>query len=89
MLSRLGRSWQESLTRGHRELVIEMAEFIFTFGVGHPLKKYYVAIKAPTAARCRELMIEQFGTEWSMQYETKEQAGVDQYGLKEIEIVEL
>ena len=57
----------------------------FTFGCGHPLRKYYVVIKGEDETQCREVMVKQFGSCWCMQYDTPEAAGVERYGLKPIE----
>lgn len=41
----------------------------FTFGCGQTFKNHYVVIKAKDSNRCRELMVDAFGTNWSMQYD--------------------
>ena len=56
-----------------------MATNYFTFGCGQTFKDHYVIIEAKDDNRCRELMIEAFGTRWSMQYD-KEPDG--KYGEK-------
>ena len=40
----------------------------FTFGCGQMFKNHYVIIKAKDSQRCRELMFEAFGPNWSIQY---------------------
>ena len=46
----------------------------FTFGCGQMFKNHYVIIEAKDSNRCRELMVDAFGTHWSMQYD-KEPSG--------------
>jgi hypothetical protein len=64
--------------------------WIFTFGfgqthpdTGEPLKNCYVAIKGDVTSS-RERMVARFGQKWSMQYRSKEDAGVERYNLREI-----
>jgi len=68
-----------------------MREWIFTFGYGHThpktgqsLAKKFVRIHAPNGDRARDLMFQQFGRTWAMQYESEAQAGVEKYGLTEV-----
>jgi hypothetical protein len=53
----------------------------FTFGIGHPLfAGRYIDIYG-TYESAREIMIKCFGTNWSFQYRTHEEAGVIKWGL--------
>lgn len=58
-------------------------DWIFTFGVGDPLGKYCVVIY-DDISNARIRMCERFGRQWSMQYPSREDAGVEKYELKEI-----
>lgn len=46
-----------------------MKRWFFTFGLGQPLKDYYVIIEAESGGGARAVMIEQFGGLWSSQYD--------------------
>ena len=61
-----------------------MNKYYFTFGSGQPHENCYHVIKfdSPKSARC--LMFERFGRKWAMMYTSAEEAGVEQFGLKEI-----
>lgn len=68
-----------------------MSEYIFTFGFAHehpdtgePLRNCYVVIRANTSEEAREQMFARFGRKWSMQYRSREAAGVEKYHLREI-----
>jgi len=61
-----------------------MKEFIFTFGFGQVHQGGFYAIKAENASEAREIMVRRFGLKWSMQYDSREKAGVDRFNLKEI-----
>ena len=63
----------------------------FTFGGGHTnpvtgasLKNYYVVIEAETGEHCRAIMLNHFGSRWSMEYATPEAAGKDRFNLREL-----
>lgn len=67
-------------------------QWIFTFGFGHyhpetgeRLANRYVVIPG-TFNEARRTMALKFGTQWSMQYASKEEAGVETYGLRELEL---
>ena len=70
--------------------VAAMSEWIFTFGFGHedaelgPLRSCFVRIRG-TFNEAREQMVQRFGRNWSMQYKSEEAAGVQKYGLREID----
>lgn len=66
--------------------------WIFTFGFGHThpvtgesLSKRYVVIEGDVN-QSRETMQQHFGLKWAQQYPTKEAAGVEKYGLTEVQI---
>lgn len=63
---------------------IQRTEYIFTFGCGQLHENGYHAIKAESRSVARKIMIGRFGIKWSMQYDSREQAGVDRWQLKEI-----
>ncbi len=58
-------------------------EWIFTFGCGHDLHKYYVSIN-DTEKQARERMVVSFGQHWACQYPSREEAGTETWKLKEI-----
>lgn len=61
----------------------------FTFGVGHPLfSGMYVDIHG-TYESARDIMVNCFGLNWSFQYRTHEEAGVDRHNLLAINVNEL
>ena len=62
----------------------EVLDYVFTFGVGHPLKKNFIIFRG-NFEEAREKMIGYFGIKWAFQYPSKEGAGVDKHGLIEIE----
>lgn len=62
-----------------------MNEFIFTFGFGQKHENGFHAIRAENWGEARRIMFDRFGAKWSMQYESRDRAGVDRYRLKEIE----
>lgn len=61
-----------------------MKEFVFTFGFEQPHENGYHVIKATHWGEARLKMCERFGTKWSMQYESREAAGVERFNLKEV-----
>jgi len=58
-------------------------DWCFTFGSGQPHEGHYHIVYG-TCDNAREKMFQRFGDKWSMQYESREQAGVDFFELKEI-----
>lgn len=58
-------------------------EWIFTFGHGQPHFPGFVRIYG-TFHGAREEMVRRYGTRWSMQYESEEQAQVARWNLKEV-----
>lgn len=61
-----------------------MKEYIFTFGFGQKYQGCYHAVEAKDADEARKVMIGKFGTQWSMQYDSRDAAGVEKFNLKEI-----
>jgi len=61
-----------------------MKEYIFTFGFGQPHEGCYTVIEAENADDARIEMNRRWGNKWSMQYESRDDAGVDEFHLKEI-----
>jgi hypothetical protein len=60
-------------------------EWIATFGFSSPLKNHFIRIKGNrTRPEATKEMNRQFGNRWSMLYATEAEAGVEEYGLKEI-----
>jgi hypothetical protein len=73
-----------------------MPSWIFTFEFCHRhpttgarLENHYVEISAPTETRARQAMFDRFGAQWSMEYPSKEDAGVELYHLKLLERIEV
>lgn len=63
----------------------ETVRQVFTFGCGHPNAGKYHVIEAATKEECTRLMYERFGQKWSMQYDDEHAAGVERFGLEELE----
>lgn len=66
------------------------SDWFFTFGAEHkllgiPLGRRYVRIHG-TFMGARLRMIELFDQKWCSQYESEEDAGVEQYGLTELHV---
>jgi hypothetical protein len=61
----------------------EPQEWIFTFGFGQPNAGCFTRIFG-TFAETRAEMFRRFGQAWSMQYPSTEEAGVEEFGLREI-----
>lgn len=61
-----------------------MNEYIFTFGFNQKHEGRYHVVRANSRDEARDIMVMRFGTEWSMQYDSREDAGVERWGLKEI-----
>lgn len=59
-------------------------KYYFTFGHGQAYFGYYHVIEAEDEMSARELMVERFENKWSMMYESAEEAGVDEWNLKEL-----
>lgn len=63
----------------------------FTFGQGQELGGYgllrdhYVEIEGETIDHCRVTMLNHFGRNWSMDYASPEEAGVERFNLKELD----
>jgi len=61
-----------------------MDEYIFTFGFGQPNQGCFTVIEASTQHEAREEMHRRYGRKWSMMYDSREEAGVEKWGLREI-----
>lgn len=61
-----------------------MEEHIFTFGFGQKYQGCYHVIKASSSDAARKQMNDKFGSQWSMQYDSRDAAGVERFNLKEI-----
>lgn len=60
---------------------------VFTFGVGQAHASGFVELPFEVdASEARELMVEMFGRHWSFEYDSREAAGVEKYGLREVEV---
>ncbi len=58
----------------------------FTFGHGQsPGIGYYVIIEANDSTEAREIMHKRWGDKWVTNYDSAEEAGVEKYGLMEVE----
>jgi hypothetical protein len=64
----------------------DIREWVFTFGVGHPVfAGCYIKIQG-SWDRAREKMLHTFGDKWAMQYPSETEAGVAKYNLNEVVI---
>ncbi len=63
-----------------------MNKYYFTFGFGQVHEGGYYVIEADNASDARTKMFNQFGDKWSMQYDSAEEAGVEEFGLEEIKL---
>jgi len=61
----------------------EVRDWIFTFGCGQEHAGHYRVING-TFDEARHKMVHMHGNQWSMQYRTKEEAGVEIWKLKEL-----
>jgi len=61
-----------------------MKRFYFTFGCGQIHENYYHVIEAKNENEARKQMNLRFDNKWSMVYNSAEEAGVDEFNLKEI-----
>ena len=61
-----------------------MKKWYFTFGFGQPHEGCYHIIKTNNSEDARDEMFKRFGTKWAMQYDSAEEAGVEEFHLREI-----
>lgn len=61
-----------------------MGKWYFTFGSGQPHEGCYYVIEAENPELARWKMFERFGTKWAIQYDSAEEAGVEEFNLREI-----
>lgn len=78
--------YNQTSTRGEWDSddVRVLKDFYFTFGHGQPNFGCYHVIKAENENKAREIMFRRFGKKWSMMYKSAEDAGVEEYNLKQI-----
>ena len=69
--------------KGELPTADEVRDWIFTFGCGQAYAGRYCVIRG-THDEARAEMFRRHGQQWSMQYRTPEDAGVETYGLKEL-----
>ena len=58
--------------------------FTFTCGIDDPNRNCYTVIEAEDARAARTKMFAAWGNKWAFQYDSAEDAGVKEFGLKEI-----
>lgn len=63
----------------------EKKDWVFTFGVGTEHGGKFVEIH-DTWLEARRKMFLVFGKEWAFQYPSREEVGVDKYGLKRLDL---
>lgn len=61
-----------------------MKKWYFTFGFGQLHEGGYHVIETKNSEDARDEMFKRFGTKWSMQYDSAEEAGVERFNLREI-----
>ncbi len=66
-----------------------MPRYYFTFGIGHPLGKYFRVIEAESYEAARKRQVEDFRDKWAFQYTEKEWSRgkitqAEEYGYKQI-----
>lgn len=54
---------------------------VFTFPVNNRYRDRYIVFEGNTRAECRQKMFNTFGSQWSMQYDSEKDAGVDSFKL--------
>jgi hypothetical protein len=64
----------------------ELRDWYFTFGCGQLHAGHYIIFHG-TWESAREQMVENFGTNWCMQYPSAEAAGVERWGYKLLEVL--
>jgi hypothetical protein len=64
----------------------EMQDWYFTFGCGQLHAGKYVVFHG-TFASARDQMVENFGLKWCMQYKSAEDAGVERWSYKLLEVL--
>lgn len=62
-----------------------MSKFVFTFGSGHvPYGNCFTEVEASTEEEARRIMYDTCGGAWCTSYRSREEAGVEKWGLKEV-----
>ena len=59
-------------------------KFWFTFGFGQMHENGYHVIEAKNEREAREEMVRKFGDQWAVRYNSAEEAGVEEYHLREV-----
>ncbi len=67
-----------------KDATLDYTKFYFTFGSGQLYDNCYHVIQAATKQDARDMMLERYGIKWSMMYNSAEEAGVEEFGLREI-----
>jgi hypothetical protein len=60
-------------------------DWFFTFGMGHANAGCYIVFHG-TYSSARDMMVEHFGLKWCMQYSSAEDAGVERWNLRRLEV---
>jgi len=72
---------------GRKELKKERdIEYIFTFGIGHEHEGKFIAIPIDDYYEARAIMNRHFKDKWAFQYPNRGMAGVERFGLTELEL---
>ncbi len=69
----------------------EQVTYYFTFNVGQEYAGCYVVVKADSSNDAIQMMYDNFDHNWARQYEpaeSMEEAGVQEYNLKKIDLIE-
>ena len=66
-----------------------MIKQIFTFGYAQKYQHHYVVIEGKDRNDCRSKMFAIFGKKWAFQYDTEEQAGIEKWKVKKLELKNL
>lgn len=73
------------------DVSVEQRDWIFTFGFGHThprtgesLANCFIRIRG-TREAARAEMVKRFALKWAFDYPSEEDAGVERWGLREIE----
>ena len=61
-----------------------MHKYVFTFGYGQRYKGMFYEIVAEDSEAARVEMFRLFGDKWAMQYNSREEAGVEQFNLRQL-----
>lgn len=71
-------------------LALKLKTYYFTFMQRQvELKNSYAKIIAPTNIAAREIMFALFSDRWAFQYNSEEEAGVNEFNLTKLDLTEL